>query len=187
MTVERSKPKAKGRYDWGLLSVVSILLILGVVMVFSASYPRGMEGYGDPYLLCLSPDRVAGHRRCSPDCHRTHPVHAVGSLEHSHHGRGAAVAAGGHHHRRRALWRNAHLLQWQHPAERAGQDRDHRLRERMVDEQGAPHSRCQGGAAALWRAHGDRGRPDRPAAGDQHGHPDRGDGGDHALCGRRRS
>ena len=51
MTVERSKPKAKGRYDWGLLSVVSILLILGVVMVFSASYPRGMEGFGDPYYF----------------------------------------------------------------------------------------------------------------------------------------
>ena len=51
MTVERSKAKAKGRYDWGLLSVVSILLILGVVMVFSASYPRGMEGFGDPYYF----------------------------------------------------------------------------------------------------------------------------------------
>ena len=51
MTVERSKAKAKGRYDWGLLSVVSILLSLGVVMVFSASYPRGMEGFGDPYYF----------------------------------------------------------------------------------------------------------------------------------------
>ncbi len=53
MTVARSKPKAKGRYDWGLLSVVSILLVLGVVMVFSASYPRGMEGFDNPYYFVV--------------------------------------------------------------------------------------------------------------------------------------
>lgn len=43
--------KPKGRYDWGLLSVVTILLMLGVVMVFSASYPRGIEGFNDPYYF----------------------------------------------------------------------------------------------------------------------------------------
>lgn len=42
---------AKGRYDWGLLSVVTILVILGIVMVFSASYPRGIEGYQTPYFF----------------------------------------------------------------------------------------------------------------------------------------
>ena len=40
--------KSDGRYDWGLLSIVTILLVLGVVMVFSASFPRGLEGFGDP-------------------------------------------------------------------------------------------------------------------------------------------
>jgi cell division protein FtsW len=44
------KPQ-KGRYDWGLLSVVTILVILGIVMVFSASYPRGLEGYQNPYFF----------------------------------------------------------------------------------------------------------------------------------------
>lgn len=43
--------KAKGRYDWGLLSVVTILLMLGIVMVFSASYPRGIEGFDNPYYF----------------------------------------------------------------------------------------------------------------------------------------
>jgi cell division protein FtsW len=46
--VRRSKLHG-GRYDWALVSVVTILLALGVLMVFSASYPRGLEGYGDPY------------------------------------------------------------------------------------------------------------------------------------------
>jgi cell division protein FtsW len=47
--VERMKPKRD--YDWPLISVVTILLALGVVMVFSASYPRGLEGYGDPLFF----------------------------------------------------------------------------------------------------------------------------------------
>lgn len=45
--------KSRGRYDWPLLSVVTILLILGVVMVFSASYPRGLEGYADPFFFIV--------------------------------------------------------------------------------------------------------------------------------------
>ena len=44
----RSKSNG-GRYDWALVSVVTILLALGILMVFSASYPRGLEGYGDAY------------------------------------------------------------------------------------------------------------------------------------------
>jgi len=51
MTAARSQPNAKGRYDWGLLMVVSVLLLLGVVMVFSASYPRAMEGFDNPYYF----------------------------------------------------------------------------------------------------------------------------------------
>lgn len=46
-----AKSRAKGRYDWGLLSVVTILLMLGLVMVFSASYPRGIEGFNNPYYF----------------------------------------------------------------------------------------------------------------------------------------
>ena len=48
-TVERTKPK-RG-YDWPLISVVTILLMLGVVMVFSASYPRGLEGFSNPFYF----------------------------------------------------------------------------------------------------------------------------------------
>ena len=43
--------KPKRGYDWALISVVTILLGLGVVMVFSASYPRGLEGFGDPFYF----------------------------------------------------------------------------------------------------------------------------------------
>lgn len=53
MTASGRTSKPKGRYDWGLLSVVTILLMLGVVMVFSASYPRGIEGFDDPYYFVL--------------------------------------------------------------------------------------------------------------------------------------
>ncbi len=52
-TATARTPKPKGRYDWGLLSVVTILLMLGVVMVFSASYPRGLEGFDNPYYFVI--------------------------------------------------------------------------------------------------------------------------------------
>lgn len=39
------------RYDWGLISVVALLLALGMVMVFSASYARGLVGFEDPYYF----------------------------------------------------------------------------------------------------------------------------------------
>ncbi len=53
MTATPRTPKPKGRYDWGLLSVVTILLMLGVVMVFSSSYPRGLEGFDNPYYFVI--------------------------------------------------------------------------------------------------------------------------------------
>lgn len=43
----------KGRYDWGLLSVVVMLLGLGLVMVLSASYARGLAGFADPYYFAV--------------------------------------------------------------------------------------------------------------------------------------
>jgi cell division protein FtsW len=38
-------------YDWGLLSIVYTLLAVGIVMVFSSSYARGIYGYEDPYYF----------------------------------------------------------------------------------------------------------------------------------------
>ncbi len=38
-------------YDWGLLSVIVMLLALGLVMVFSASFARGLDGYKDAYYF----------------------------------------------------------------------------------------------------------------------------------------
>jgi cell division protein FtsW len=42
-----------GRYDWGLLFAVTAMLGLGMVMVFSASYPRGLEGFDDPSYFIM--------------------------------------------------------------------------------------------------------------------------------------
>ena len=47
----QTRTRQRGQYDWALLAVVTIMLALGVVMVFSASYPRGLEGYGDPFYF----------------------------------------------------------------------------------------------------------------------------------------
>jgi cell division protein FtsW len=46
-----TRGRTRGRYDWPLLSVVTMMLGLGTVMVFSASYPRGLEGFDDPYYF----------------------------------------------------------------------------------------------------------------------------------------
>ncbi len=44
-----------GSYDWTLLFTVTAMLGLGLVMVFSASYPRGLKGSTIPsILLCAS-------------------------------------------------------------------------------------------------------------------------------------
>jgi cell division protein FtsW len=48
---------AKGRgaagnsYDWGLLTVVVTLLAFGTVIVFSASYAQGIEGFDNPFYF----------------------------------------------------------------------------------------------------------------------------------------
>lgn len=38
-------------YDWGLLSIVMLLLGFGLVMVFSASFAQGISGFDDPYYF----------------------------------------------------------------------------------------------------------------------------------------
>ncbi len=43
--------KSTGRYDWGLLAVVLMMLALGLVMVLSSSYPQSLFGYNDPYYI----------------------------------------------------------------------------------------------------------------------------------------
>lgn len=40
-----------GYYDWGLLSIVMVLLGMGLVMVFSASFAHGINGFDDPYYF----------------------------------------------------------------------------------------------------------------------------------------
>lgn len=50
MTTNRQKISTTGFYDWGLLTVVMTLLGVGMVMVFSASFAHGLDGYGDPFF-----------------------------------------------------------------------------------------------------------------------------------------
>lgn len=40
-------------YDWGLLSITLTLLAVGIVMVFSASYPQAINGFNDPFYFIL--------------------------------------------------------------------------------------------------------------------------------------
>ncbi|MCB0189767.1 MAG: FtsW/RodA/SpoVE family cell cycle protein [Caldilineaceae bacterium] len=42
-----------GHYDWGMLSIVMILVGMGLVMVFSASFAQGINGYDDPYFFIM--------------------------------------------------------------------------------------------------------------------------------------
>jgi cell division protein FtsW len=57
MTIAAGKsPTGKARaagatYDWGLLTIVVTLLALGTVMVFSASYAQGIEGFDNPFYF----------------------------------------------------------------------------------------------------------------------------------------
>ena len=175
-----------GSYDWALLFTVTAMLGLGLVMVFSASYPRGLEGFDDPFYFIMRQLAWLAVGRRRADRGGPHPLSFLEPLEHSPDGAGAAGAAGRDRLWRRALWRHPHLYQRQHPAQRTGQDHHHHLRQRLVDEQGPPHPRRTRRAAALWRADGDRVRLDRAAAGDLDGHPDRGNGGRDALYRRRR-
>ncbi len=50
-TKPNPKTQTKAGYDWGLLSIVVVLLALGLVMVFSASFARGTVGYQDAYYF----------------------------------------------------------------------------------------------------------------------------------------
>jgi cell division protein FtsW len=52
-TIKQGRDRSVGRYDWALLFTVTAMLGLGVVMVFSASYPRGLEGFDDPFYFIL--------------------------------------------------------------------------------------------------------------------------------------
>jgi cell division protein FtsW len=47
----KPRPRAEGSYDWGLITVVITLLTLGLIMVFSASYAQGLEGFNDPFYF----------------------------------------------------------------------------------------------------------------------------------------
>lgn len=46
-----AKPRADsaGSYDWGLLTVVVTLLAFGAIMVFTASYAQGINGFDNPF------------------------------------------------------------------------------------------------------------------------------------------
>ena len=51
MTAETRSRHLIGSYDWTLLTVVTLLLLVGLVMVFSASYTVGLNGYDDPFFF----------------------------------------------------------------------------------------------------------------------------------------
>lgn len=52
-TTNTTSQELAGGYDWGLLSIVASLLALGLVMVFSASYTQGINGFGDPFYFAF--------------------------------------------------------------------------------------------------------------------------------------
>ncbi|MBK8800316.1 MAG: FtsW/RodA/SpoVE family cell cycle protein [Anaerolineales bacterium] len=179
-TARASKPK--GSYDWALLSVVTILLMLGVVMVFSASYPRGMEGFDNPYYFVIRQliwlaigisGLIVPHASPIPS--------GTGGAFHSwawrcwRCWRSSCLAPS-------ALAPRTFLLSTAASSRASRLNRHHHLRQRLAHEQRPPHSRCARRTAALWRADGGRGGVDRPAAGNQHGNSDCGDRRGHALC-----
>ncbi|RME65145.1 MAG: cell division protein FtsW, partial [Caldilineae bacterium] len=52
-TKRRSQAQAAVSYDWGLLTVVTALVLLGAVMVFSASYPSALVYRTSPFYYIL--------------------------------------------------------------------------------------------------------------------------------------
>lgn len=50
-TARQRNGQVTGRFDWALLFAVTAMLGLGLVMVFSASYPRGLDGFDNPYYF----------------------------------------------------------------------------------------------------------------------------------------
>jgi cell division protein FtsW len=51
LTPRRRIESNQPTFDWGLLSVIITLLAFGVVMVFSASFARGLYGFENPYYF----------------------------------------------------------------------------------------------------------------------------------------
>ncbi|MEZ4676501.1 MAG: putative peptidoglycan glycosyltransferase FtsW [Caldilineaceae bacterium] len=49
-TVTKRRTEDSGFYDWGLLTIVMILVGFGMVMVFSSSFAKGLDGYEDPFF-----------------------------------------------------------------------------------------------------------------------------------------
>ncbi len=50
---KKAAPTTNREYDWGLLTVVVAMLMLGFVMVFSASYPWAMTNYKGPLYFVI--------------------------------------------------------------------------------------------------------------------------------------
>jgi cell division protein FtsW len=53
MTTQRTGQSTITGYDWGLLTIVTALLLFGLVMVFSASYPWAMQNMTSPFFFVL--------------------------------------------------------------------------------------------------------------------------------------
>jgi cell division protein FtsW len=53
MTTKRTVQSQISGYDWGLLTIITALLLFGLVMVFSASYPWAMENMTSPFFFVL--------------------------------------------------------------------------------------------------------------------------------------
>lgn len=53
MTTQRAGQSKIGGYDWGLLTIITGLLLFGLVMVFSASYPWAMINMTSPFYFVL--------------------------------------------------------------------------------------------------------------------------------------
>lgn len=49
----QTQTAAQSAYDWGLVTVVTALTLLGLLMVFSAGFPWAMENLGSPYYYVL--------------------------------------------------------------------------------------------------------------------------------------
>ena len=53
MSVQIRSDSEEQTFDWGLLTIIVTLLLLGSVMVFSASFAQGIYGFNDPYVFIV--------------------------------------------------------------------------------------------------------------------------------------